>query len=227
MKRLLQVTRQLGFFNTCLLGVGRLLASCSHQQWRLHRYMFFAQCLPSAPLCEGRGRDIRIRRLRQRAGVPPGCPRPDAVIHARFDAGAHGVAAYRKGKLAGFIWFVFGQYLEDEVRALYVLPTADSVWDFDVWVHPDERLGWSFRRMWDAAGRLMRAGGAHYSCSRISAFNPASLRAHAALGASALGSATFLICGSWQWMVASVPPYFHLSRSQHTIPRLVIATKEH
>ena len=54
----------------------------------------------------------------------------------------------------------------------------------------------------------------------ISAFNAASLRAHARLGARRLGSATFLRCGRWQWMLATRPPYFHLSRHAAAFPRL-------
>lgn len=227
MNRILRATRQLGLLNACLLGLGRVLAQLSRQRWRLYRYLFVAQQLPPHPLCLGRGRDIHLRKLTQRTGVPPGCPRPEAVILSRYRAGARGVAAYRKGKLAGFIWFVSGRYQEDEVRAEYILPSAASVWDFDVWVHADERLGWTFRRLWDAARLLMRARGARYSCSRISAFNPASLRAHAAIGTTALGSATFLCCGSWQWMVATIPPYLHLSRTQEARPRLTIRPKEH
>lgn len=227
MNRLLRAIRLLGVLNACLLAFGRVLARLTGRRWCLYRYLFVAQQLPVQPLCAGRGRDIHLRTLSRRTGVPPGCPRPQQVILSRYRAGARGVAAYRDGRLAGFIWYVFNQYQEDEVRAQYVLPDAASVWDFDVWVHPEQRLGWTFRRLWDAACLLMRAGGAQYSCSRISAFNPASLRAHAAIGTELLGSATFLCCGNWQWMVASLPPYLHFSRSPDAFPRLMICPKEH
>jgi len=226
MNRILRTIRQLGCFNALLLAIARLTEWCSKGHWRLQRYLFLAQVLPAAPLCAGRGRDIQIRLLTESAGVPQGCPRPAAVVQDRYRQGAQGLAAFRDNRLAGFLWFVFGAYQEDEVRAQFVLPDSGCVWDFDVWVHPEERLGWTFRRLWEAARLLLRARGARWSCSRVSAFNAASLRAHAAIGTTPLGSAIFLNCGGWQWMLASMPPYLHLSRSADTVPRLHITVKE-
>jgi len=226
MNRILRTIRQLGCFNALLLALARALEKSTLGRWRLQRYLFVAQVLPAAPLCGARGRDIDIRLLSEAGGVPPGCPRPAAVVMNRFHQGAQGLAAFRNNKLAGFLWFVFGAYQEDEVRARFILPSSDCAWDFDVWVDPEERLGWTFRRLWEGARLLLRARGASWSCSRISAFNAASLRAHAAIGTRPIGSATFLCCGDWQWMFATLPPYLHLSRSADIFPQLVINAKE-
>jgi len=226
MRQLLRTIRQLGCLNALLLMLARVIGKASKGRWRLQRYLFLAQALPAAPLCAGRGRDIQIRLLTEAAGAPEGCPRPAAVLRDRYRQGAQGLAAFREDRLAGFLWFVFGAYREDEVRAQFILPSPDCVWDFDVWVHPEERLGWTFRRLWEAARLLLRARGARWSCSRISAFNAASLRAHAAIGTRPLGSAIFLNCGDWQWMLASMPPYLHLSRNADAVPRLHIMAKE-
>jgi GNAT superfamily N-acetyltransferase len=122
--------------------------------------------------------------------------------------------------LAGFLWLIADAYQEDEVRARYRLASSRASWDFDVWVRPEERLGWVFRRLWEAARQHLRARGVRWTCSRISAFNAASLRAHAQIGTVTLGHAVFLRCGAWQWMIATLRPWFHLSRSPSSFPQL-------
>lgn len=220
--------RQLGWINACLYWLGRLLARLTAGRWTLHKYLFLAQPLGQQALCPGRGRDIEVRlleRLNQLDQLPPGYPRPAAVLAERYAQGAQSLAALRNGELAGFLWFLPGAYQEDEVRARYLLPAANAVWDFDVYVRPQDRLGWTFRRLWDETRLLLRARAMRWSCSRISAFNGASLRAHAALGTVRLGTATFLRCGRWQWMCASLPPYLHLSRGPAAFPRLRLDTR--
>lgn len=115
-------------------------------------------------------------------------------------------------------------YQEDEVRVRYRLPRADTSWDFDVWIHPDERLGWAFPRLWEAARQQLRERGVRWTCSRISAFNAASLRAHARIGHVRLGDALFVRCGGWQWMFSTVAPYFHLSCNAASFPQLTFDT---
>jgi GNAT superfamily N-acetyltransferase len=210
---------QLGWCNAALYALDRLLALLSGGNWALYRYHFVAQALVAAPLCPGRGTDIEVRLLASPEQIPPGYPRPADVLRRRYQQGAQSLAAYRHGELVGFLWFRAGAYQEDEVRARYLLPAA-CAWDFDVYVRPAERLGWVFRRLWEEAQHLLRARGVGCSCSRISAFNAGSLRAHARLGARRLGSATFLRCGRWQWMLASLAPYIHLSRSDNSFPQL-------
>ncbi|SFM47235.1 GNAT family N-acetyltransferase [Rugamonas rubra] len=210
---------QLGWRDAAWYALERLLALLSGGRWALFRYHIVAQAVAAAPLCPGRGADIEVRLLTGLGQVPPGYPRPAEVLRQRYQQGAQSLAAYRRGELVGFLWFLAGAYQEDEVRARYLLPAA-CAWDFDVYVRPDERLGWAFRRLWDEAQRLLRARGVRCSCSRISAFNAASLRAHARLGARRLGSATFLRCGRWQWMLASLAPYVHLSRRDSSFPLL-------
>lgn len=224
---------QLGWRNAALYWLGRVLARASAGRWRVHRYHFVAQYLGDAPLAGVRGRDIEIR---PHAALPAGYPRPAAVVEARQAQGAHSLQAWRQGRLAGFLWLVDGAYQEDEVRARFALASTASCWDFDVWVAPDQRLGLTFARLWDAARAQLRQRGVCWTCSRISAFNPGSLRAHAALGPglTRLGSAVFICCGNWQWMFSSLAPHFHLSRAPSSFPRftfdtsaLAIPSKEH
>jgi len=114
-------------------------------------------------------------------------------------------------------------YSEDVVRARYLLPpSGKTAWDFDVYVVPEERLGFTFPRLWDTAYEYLREKGIRWSLSRISAFNPASLAAHRRLGARRIGSATFLLLGGAQLMLSSFRPYLHLSlrRSVPAVLRL-------
>jgi hypothetical protein len=84
------------------------------------------------------------------------------------------------------------------------------VWDFDVYVAPEFRLGRLFARLWDFTNSELRAQGFRWTISRISAFNPESLAAHSRLGARRLGSAMFLVAGPLQVSFASLPPYVHV-----------------
>lgn len=215
---------QLGRFNAALYLLGRALELVSGGRWRLYRYLFMAQYLPETPLCVERGRDIEVRLMPALAALPSPYPRPREVLRQRYAQGAQSLAAFRGAVLVGFLWFLFDAYQEDEVRARYQLGSSHSAWDFDVWVRPEDRLGWAFRRLWESARVMLREHSVRWSCSRISAFNPGSISAHARIGTIQLGSATFVCCGGWQWMFASQAPYFHLSRNPASFPRLLFDT---
>ncbi len=212
---------QLGWFNTALYVLARLLARARGGRWTLLRSLFVAQYVSDTPLTPMRGADIDIRCPSANDPLPRDYPRPASVVRSRYAQGAQTLAAWRNGRLAGFVWMIAGAYQEDEVRARYCLPSARTSWDFDVWVRPEERLGWVFRRLWEAARQHLRRRGVRWTCSRISAFNAASLRAHAGIGTVPLGQAVFLRCGTWQWMIASLRPYVHLSRNPASFPHLM------
>ena len=216
--------QQLGWRNALLYWLAHLLAAVSAGRWALYRYQFVAQYVGDVPLCGARGRDIDIRELAAIDSTPDDYPRPESVVRQRYAQGARSLAAWRKGRLAGFLWLIPDAYREDEVRVHYRLASSRASWDFDVWIRPEERLGWVFPRLWEAARGHLRQQGVRWTCSRISDFNPASLRAHARIGVVRLGGATFLRCGRWQWMWASLAPYFHLSRHEANCPQLTIDT---
>lgn len=222
--RLTRAIAQLGWLNALLYLCDRALAPLSGGRWGIHKYQFVAQRLGEQPLCANRGRDIDVRLLASRAAIPPGYPRPANVLDQRYAQGAISLAAFRRQDLVGFLWLLFDAYQEDEVRARYRLVSSGSCWDFDVYVRPEDRLGWAFRRLWDEARCLLRARAVRWSCSRISAFNPASLAAHARIGTVPLGSAVFLRCGNWQWMLATLAPHFHCSRHPASYPQLLLDT---
>jgi hypothetical protein len=226
LRRFGQGVAQLGWPNALLYHGDRVLSALSGGRCGLYKYHFVAQAIAAAPLCAGRGGAIAVRRCLRRSELPAGYPRDDSVLRQRYADGALSLAAFKGagGELSGFLWLAFGAYQEDEVRARYILASNQSCWDFDVWVTPHERMGPCFVRLWDEANLLLRARAVRWSCSRISAFNCASLRAHARLGAVRLGSAVFLCCGRWQWMLATRAPYVHVSCRDSSFPRLVFDT---
>ncbi len=218
------ILAQLGWLNAGLYLLARIMQKASGGRWTMYRYLFVAQYVADTPLTPMRGADIAIHMADRVQPLPEDYPRPAAVVTARYAQGARSLSAWRNDRLAGFIWLIFDTYQEDEVRARYQLASPQASWDFDVWVRPDERLGWVFRRLWEAARIHLRQRGIRWTCSRISAFNAGSLRAHGRIGTRPLGHATFLRCGAWQWMFASLRPYFHLSRSPASFPRLIFDT---
>lgn len=215
---------QLGCLNGSLYLLGRLLERASGGHCALYKYRFVAQAIGAASLGRGRGTQIEVHLCRSDDELPPAYPRPCRVLRARYAQGALSLAALREGELVGFLWLLFDNYQEDEVRARYTLAKGLAAWDFDVWVRPEARLGPTFARLWDEANSLLRARSVRWSCSRISAFNAASLNAHARIGTRSLGSATFLRCGRWQWMCSTLPPYFHLSRHPASFPQFYFDT---
>jgi hypothetical protein len=190
---------------------------------RLYRYHFVAQRVAPLALRRNAGK-ILVRGIASPAELPPAYPRPPEVVAARFRQGGCSIAAWSGSKLAGFLWYQFGAYHEDEVRARYCLPSPRSCWDYDVFVQPQLRVGIAFCRLWDEAHSRMRARGIEWTCSRISAFNPASLRAHRRIGTVLLGSANFFTWGRWQLMLSGHAPHLHLSGNAAARPTLVFDT---
>ena len=222
---------ELGWRDSAWHALARLLQRVPGGRCALHRYQFVAQAVAPGSLCGGRGKAIVVTPCVDIETLPPASrrpPRPPASLQARFRQGARCLLAKRSSAtqtpLAGWLWMVHGACQEDEVRARYVLPSPQSSWDLDVWVHPELRGGLVFARLWEEANTLLHGQGVRWSCSRISRFNRASLAAHARLGTLDLGTATFLRCGRWQWMVASRPPYLHLSRRADHFPRFIFDT---
>ena len=137
----------------------------------------------------------------------------DAVaLDYRLGQGATLIGVVERGQIVGALWFCRGDYDEDEVRCRFrPVPAGRAVWDLGVHVNASHRLGRTFVRLWAAANQELRASGAVWSLSRISAFNPSSISAHERLGAVPIGAATFLCLGGLQLMVASRRPFVHIS----------------
>lgn len=203
-----RLVRELGAGTAALYVIDRLLRRCS-QASSLTCYRFMVQPLREQPrLPPHRGQGFEFRLLDADAPALAGLARPPEVIARRFAEGAQCLMATKNQALAGCIWFTSDTYREDDVRVDYLLPPdRASVWDFDVYVAPSERLGFLFARQWDALDALLRPLGVRQTLSRISAFNQRSLASHRSLGARDCGWAVFLTLGASQCMLSTLPPY--------------------
>jgi hypothetical protein len=165
-------------------------------------------------------RAVASRVLRADDPVLAQAPRPAAVIADRFAQGAICIAAMRAEALSGFLWLCPVQYVEDDVRCIFVLPDSGVAWwDFDVWIPPGERNGVVFAKLWQAAHDFLRASGARWTCSRITRMNAASLGAHQRLGAVTIGHALFL-CGRRRQVTIASHAFLHFSHGADAAPRL-------
>jgi hypothetical protein len=215
---------RLGRIDGTLYLASRVLERLSGGRCRIVRYVLVAQPLGAAPAAALRpDAATQIRHVPVDDPAVAAFPRPAPVLQRRYRAGATCTAAWVKGVFAGFIWIQHAAYEEDEVRCTYVLTEPDTcVWDFDVYVEPRFRVGRTMGRLWAFVDAELAARGLRWSLSRISAFNAASLAAHARLGTVELGRASFLQLGSWQLAVLPHRPFVHVSAAGRAGPRLLL-----
>ena len=166
--------------------------------WGVYPYAFVVQPIPDQPLLPSAlSKNIGVERLRPSGPWLDQMVVPAPVLANRFAQGACGIAVLRKGQLTGYAWWTAASYPEQEVRCNFVLSEpAHAVFDFDVHVMPEHRMGLGFMSVWHAFVEELRRDGVKHSYSRISRFNLASLRAHARLGAQPIGRAIFVRVGA-------------------------------
>jgi hypothetical protein len=214
----------IGLWNAVLFAISRLSTTLARNRIRLVKYYFTAQPV-SVSDREGSTRsgtfdfawaDANCKLLQQ-------ADRPAPTLASRFAQGARCLVAAKQDDLAGFVWFVTGPYEEDEVRARFVPePAGEAAWDFDVTIMPQYRMGRLFSYLWARTNDELARCGVRHTMSRISAFNAGSLASHKRLGASIVGSATFVCVGGWQLMRSSLRPRWHLSWRLDQRPTLVV-----
>jgi len=220
--------RSLGWVDGLTYVLAQSLLVVSRGSGRVIKYYLVVQPLqPSTPVPSRRGGTIKVREIGPDDPLLDDMPQPASTNAYRFRQGARCLVALKGGELAGFMWWVEGPYEEDEVRCLFVPePVGRSVWDFGVYVSPANRLGPTFFRLWDAASRRLFAKGYRYTCSRISAFNPASLAAHRRLGAQVVGQRLFICLGRLQLSLSRQHPWMHLSVGNNVRPTVKVGPRE-
>lgn len=207
-----------------LYAIDRVLGKLS-PHLGLFVYELMAQPVAAKPLLPaGRTRDlafIEIVRSDQAIALMP--VRPE-IMASRFEQGARCLGVYRKGMLVGYIWLCFGRYDEDEVRCTYELAAPEcSVFDFDLYVFPEYRMGTAFLAVWHAANEFLHQRGVQFTFSRMTRFNLASRRSHVRLGARCVGRALFLRAWSAELMLATVYPHVALTWAPAQRARLRLA----
>jgi hypothetical protein len=196
-RRLAGPFREFGGVVGGLYLVDRLLKLLS-PTWGVYPYAFVVQPIPDQPLLPpALSKNIGVERLTPSGSWLDRMAVPAPVMADRFARGACGIAVLRKGQLTGYAWWTAASYPEQEVRCNFVLSEpAQAVFDFDVHVMPEHRMGLGFMSVWHAFVEELRRDGVKHSYSRISRFNLASLRAHARLGAQPIGRAIFVRVGA-------------------------------
>jgi hypothetical protein len=207
-----------------LYFLDRVLSRLSSEACRLFSYYIVAQPITRRELLPARrGASIQVREVLQGDTLLAAFGRRAEVLQQRFAQGAHCIAALRGGELLGYLWFTTGGYEEDEVHCRFVpLPERKRAWDFDVYIRPEHRASLVFPKLWAAASERMSELGAEQTLSRISAHKPASLQAHARLGARVIARCLFLKLGNLQLMVSTARPRFALSLGSSSRPVLLL-----
>lgn len=212
LSRITSPLREFGFSAGLLYLLGRGLQAVS-SGLRLQVYELMVQPIPEKPLLPSKfGRSFEIREIRRGANEIELMPaRPD-IKEARFEQGAICLGAYRKNELIGYIWLCFGRYDEDEVRCTYLLsPSGQAVFDFDLYIFPEHRMGLGFVGIWNGVNEYLRERNIRFTFSRLTRFNLPSRRAHAHLGWKRVAGAVFFQAWALEVMFATIRPYFHAS----------------
>lgn len=215
-RKLVGPCREFGALFGVLYLLNRLLRALS-PRLSIFVYEFMVQPVTSSALLPP-----RLSRHFTYAEIGPGhadlarMPAHDDVKYGRFAQQARCLGVYSKDVLIGYIWFCFDQYDEDEVRCTYILSAPEkSVFDFDLFVFPEHRMGVGFLAVWHGANMFLRQRGIEYTFSRVTRFNTASRRAHAHLGWKKIGDAVFLQAWHLEVMVANIAPYVAASWSRN------------
>lgn len=205
--------REFGLLAGALYVADRALRGLSAGGLALFFYDLMVQPVRPDPLLpRGMSKNLRF------AEIGPGhpdialMPAREDIKRERFLKGACCLGVYRKEKLIGTIWLCRDRYEEDEVRCTYELIDAQrSVFDFDLYVFPEQRMGLGFPAVWDWANAYLTERGIRYTFSRLTRFNVASRKAHDRLASRCIGHALFLKAWRIELMLATIFPFVGLT----------------
>ena len=230
LNRLTSPFKEFGWFAGLLYGIDRCMQRIS-PSLRMYFYELLVQPIPEAPLLPG-----KLARAYEYREIVKGDPeialmpiRPE-IKSARFEQNAVCIGAFQKNKLIGYLWLAFGAYEEDEVRCTFVLPNdGQSVFDFDLYIMPEARMGLAFAGVWDGASQYLRGRGVKYTYSRLTRVNIASRRAHQRLGTRCVGRMIVVRAWRLELVLSTLTPFMHVSCDENSRARVklhnVIATQ--
>ena len=226
--KLVDVYREYGLVTGFFYGIDRMLQRLS-SRLRLYAYQVMVQPIIDKSLLPERfAQRLEFREIRRGDPEVERMPARPEIKEARFAQNAVCLGTYREGLLIGYLWFCYGQYEEDEARCNYVVtPKGEAIFDYDLYIFPEHRMGFAFAGIWHGANRYLYQRGIRYTFSRYTRFNLASRRAHERLGGRPVGSAVFLQLGPVQLMAATLWPFLHLSLSQSQRVTLQLRPAEH
>lgn len=212
LERMLDPFKEFGLFGGFLYSADRILGKLS-PSLRLYYHYWFVQPIAEKPLLpEKYLADTTVRQIEQGDPLLERMPVPPEMLRFRFKQDAVCLALFVKEEFAGYIWFAFGRYDEDEARCTFVLlPESQSVFDFDLYLFPKYRAGIAFLALWDYASKYLRDRGIRYSYSRMTAYKLNSAKSHSHLGMKRIGVAVVLRMWALEIIFASRSPYIYVS----------------
>lgn len=203
---------------TAALYILHRLCVASRLPLSLYTYRLVAQPVAKTPqLPDARRAAFLCRRLKAGDPALSSMPFDSDVCARRFAQGALCYGLFRNDHICAWLWVVPDAYEEDEVRCRFVM-AKNMVWDFDVTVIPQYRLGFAFAALWDCVNTDLNNQGVDWCISRISAFNLPSRRSHQRLGAVDKGWMIFFTVGPVQMMLQRGTPFFHLGLTRAARP---------
>lgn len=211
LRRVLAPFLAFGPLGGALYAADRMLLRVS-PRLRVLDYELMVQPIRNGPILpSSRSRNLRAREL------GPGDPDLDQVIApcavraSRFAQNATCLATYRGNRLVGYIWLCFDSYDEDEARCTYTVhPAGKAVFDFDLVVLPEFRMGLGFAAVWHCTAEYLRKRGVEFSFSRVTRINVISRQSHARLGSIRIGRMMILKLWSLEIFVTTTAPYIQL-----------------
>ena len=208
MRRLASPFKMFGGLGGTLYIVGRLLRLLS-PRLGLYVYEFMVQPVGSKLLLPPKlSKNLTFSEIGRGHPDIAKMPARADIKEQRFAQGARCIGAYRKGQLIGYVWYCTERYHEDEVRCTCELvDSARSIFDFDLYVLPEHRLGVGFLGVWHGVNEMLAPRGVCYTFSRLTFFNNASRRAHAHLGWKRVGRGVFFQAWELELMIATIAPY--------------------
>ena len=212
LERLTSPLKEFGWLAGFAYLVDRALNSIS-TRFRLRVCEIMVQPVTDKPLLTpALAKQLELRELKRGDPEVALMPVPPEIKQFRFAQNAICLGVFKRMEFIGYVWFCFGRYDEDEVRCTFELsPPGQSVFDFDLFLFPEHRMGLGFAGTWHFANAYLRSRGIEYTFSRVNRFNLPSRRAHKHLGAKQVGRASFLQLGTIELMVGTIYPFVHLS----------------
>jgi hypothetical protein len=212
LNRVISPLREFGALLGLLYIIDRVLSAVSPHA-RLFVYEIMVQPISSTPLVPLRWmKNLAFREIDRGDPLVASMPARDDIKENRYRQRAKCLGAFKAEKFIGYIWFVSGSYEEDEVNCTFVVtPEKESVFDFDLYLFPEHRMGLAFVSLWSGANEYLHSRGVKYTYSRVSRFNVASRRAHARLGWQRVCTSVVLKLWRFEAMVATIFPYVHLT----------------
>jgi hypothetical protein len=212
LQKLTSPFNEYGFLAGLLYAIDRIFLRLT-SGLRLYFYEIMVQPIVDKPLLPERlTKHLEIREIKRGDPEVELMPARPEIKESRFKQNAICLGAFNKGQFIGYIWFCSNAYEEDEVRCTFVVtPAEESVFDFDLYLLPEHRMGLGFIGIWNGVNKFLRSRGIKFSFSRLTRFNLASRRAHQHLGWKRVGRALFLQAWRVEFMMATIFPYLHVS----------------